>query len=853
MTELVCSFVHLPWLRLGLLHIHAANEFISEKISQKQDKTLPYLLFIVYCAAVTVIQKCGMKVNDGSERVQQNRNHYEPKWKLNITKRIKSVRQEIGKYHEMNKRKEENKNFVKNEKKFYSSLANSNTQSNPQNETPDKENIEQYWSSIWSNGVSHDNNAPWLKGVKEDAEKINPMPDMRITIDDVTTHIKKTINWKAAGIDQIQNFWWKYFPSTHIYLMQFFNEYLDNPDSIPELLTKGKTVLIYKKSDPKQAQNYRPITCLLTVYKLFTSIIKTKVYQHVIDNNILAWEQKGCTAQSYGSKEQVVIDSFIVNQARIKKRNLSMCYIDYAKAYDSIPHTWLMEILKIYKINDNVIRTLEKLMKTWRTKIHLNETTTDEIFFKRGLYQGDSYSSLWFCLAINPLSTILNSMNTGYKVDGTNITHLLYMDDLKLFASSVVNLKKIISVVHSFSEDIRMSFGLDKCKILNMSKGNICVDENEMVSPQIDQMEENEVYKYLGINQHVKIDHTKLKNEFIEVYATKLERVLKTKLNSINLVKAINGWAVACLSYTYGLLKRSQTDLEALDRQTRTLMTKYRIHHPRACVERLYLPRRYGGRGLLNIQKLHNSQVMKIKTYFNKSEVKIHEIVKNHNFEYTALKKEHDEIFTNSNEYVNQAIVTWKKKTLHGKYPQLLDETNTHKENSITYLKKGELYPETEGFITAIQDNVIATKNHQKFIFKTITEDKCRLCKEKGETIDHVIGSCRILANTEYLSRHNQVAKIIYSKLVIQNKILDHVEPYYKLNPEPVIENEEFKIMWDRQIITDKTIDHNRPDIVFQNKSTDETILIEVGIPLSHNLSKVYIEKTRKYKTLKWN
>ncbi|KAL1446181.1 hypothetical protein WDU94_006595 [Cyamophila willieti] len=424
------------------------------------------------------------------------------------------------------------------------------------------------------------------------------------------------------------------------------------------------------------------------------------------------------------------------------------------------------------------------------------------------------------------------------------------MDDLKLFASSVVNLKKIISVVHSFSEDIRMSFGLDKCKILNMSKGKMCVDENEMVSPQIDQMEENELYKYLGINQHVKIDHTKLKNEFIEIYAKKLERVLKTKLNSINLFKAINGWAVASLSYTYGLLKWSQTDLEALDRQTRTLMTKYRIHHPRACVERLYLPRRYGGRGLLNIQKLHNSQVMKIKTYFNKSEVEIHEIVKNHNFEYTALKKEHDEIFNNSNEYVNQAIDTWKKKTLHGKYPQLLDETNTHKENSITYLKKGELYPETEGFITAIQDNVIATKNHQKFILKTLTEDKCRLCKEKGETIDHVIGSCRILANTEYLNRHNQVAKIIYSKLVIQNKILDHVEPYYKLNPEPVIENEEFKVLWDRQIITDKTIDHNKPDIVFQNKATDETILIEVGIPLSHNLSKVYIEKTRKYKNI---
>ncbi|KAI5715211.1 hypothetical protein M8J77_020002 [Diaphorina citri] len=57
-------------------------------------------------------------------------------------------------------------------------------------------------------------------------------------------------------------------------------------------------------------------------------------------------------------------------------------------------------------------------------------------------------------------------------------------------------------------------------------------------------------------------------------------------------------------------------------------------------------------------------------------------------------------------------------------------------------------------------------------------------------------------------------------------------------------------MLWDRQIITDKTIDHNKPDIVLQNKSTDETFLIEIGVPLSHNLSRVYMEKSRKYKNV---
>ncbi|KAL1448095.1 hypothetical protein WDU94_012293 [Cyamophila willieti] len=786
-------------------YINAANELISREMSEKQDKTLPYLLLVVFCAAVTVVQKCGLRISDGNEgRRNETSNEYEPRWKQSISNRIKMIRSRISRYHETNKRKEHNKAFTKNEKKFYSNLDNPTMSTNVTSETPDKTQIERYWSSIWSNDVSHDQNATWLNKIRENADTISPMNEVRITLDDIQSNIKKSINWKAPGIDGIQNFWWKYFPATHVFLMQFFNNYLENPENIPEIFTKGKTVLIYKKNNPLDAQNYRPITCLLTVYKLFTSIIKNKVYEHVIENNILAWEQKGCTTKSYGSKEQIVIDSFIMNQARIKNRNLSTCYVDYAKAYDSVPHTWLLEVLRIYKVNNNVITTLQKLMTNWKTKIHLNDIVTDDITFKRGLYQGDSYSSLWFCLAINPLSTILNTLNTGYKMEGMKITHLLFMDDLKLFASSVVNLKKMISVVHDFSEDIQMKFGLDKCKILNMIRGKHSTDPDEIVSPKIEQMNETEVYRYLGINQNVKIDHTKLKNEFKETYSMRLEKVLKTKLNSTNLIKAINSWAIASLSYTYGILKWSQTDLETLDRLTRTTMTKHRVHHPRACVERLYVPRRNGGRGLLNIQKLHNAQVIKMKNYFNNSDNPMHEILKNNNFDYLALKQDHEERFSNNNEYVNQAVDTWKKKTLHGKYPQLLDEPKIHKENSITYLRKGELYPETEGFITAIQDSVIATKNHQKFIFKTITDDKCRLCKEKSETIEHVIGSCKILANTEYLNRHNQVAKIIYSKLIIQNKIKDYVEPYYKLNPEPVLENDQFKILWDRQIITDK-------------------------------------------------
>ena len=58
------------------------------------------------------------------------------------------------------------------------------------------------------------------------------------------------------------------------------------------------------------------------------------------------------------------------------------------------------------------------------------------------------------------------------------------------------------------------------------------------------------------------------------------------------------------------------TDLENLQTKTKTLLTRYRFHHPRAVKERLTLPRQMGGRGLIDITRLHDKQVKLLQTYF---------------------------------------------------------------------------------------------------------------------------------------------------------------------------------------------------------------------------------------------
>jgi hypothetical protein len=134
-----------------------------------------------------------------------------------------------------------------------------------------------------------------------------------------------------------------------------------------------------------------------------TSCIKVIIYDHCEKLIILNEEQKGCVKESFVCKEQLIIDKLIMEQARKNNRNIYTAFIDYKKAFDSVPHSWLLKIVKIYKINLNLISFLLLVRTFWRTTLNLSINNTKlksgPMQIKQKIYQGDSLSPLWFCLA----------------------------------------------------------------------------------------------------------------------------------------------------------------------------------------------------------------------------------------------------------------------------------------------------------------------------------------------------------------------------------------------------------------------------------------------------------------------
>jgi hypothetical protein len=185
-----------------------------------------------------------------------------------------------------------------------------------------------------------------------------------------------------------------------------------------------------------------------------------------------------------------------------------------------------------------------------------------------------------------------------------------------------------------------------------------------------------------------------------------------------------------------------------------------------------------GGRGLTDITWLHDKQVHLLQTYFLNKQIALphHAAVVQADGRYTPLDlfyANESELATDE-EYTNKIKRQWSQKALHGQHPYDLSQEHVDIEASNKRLTSADLFTETEGFLTAIQDQVILTRNYKKYILKQPNMDElCRRCEKELETIQHITAACEQLAPTEYLKRNDGLAKIIHQKLAEAAELIE--------------------------------------------------------------------------------
>ena len=169
-------------------------------------------------------------------------------------------------------------------------------------------------------------------------------------------------------------------------------------------------------------------------------------------------------------------------------------------------------------------------MKSWKTILHLNHDkenmTSRPIEIKSGTYKGDSLSPLVFCLALARLSSLLKKSGYGYNIPNGGISHLFYMGDVYINVKNDDEQTGLLRTIESFSEDIGMDFGLDKCVKVPFKRGwladssNIELDVNTVTKG----LGKEGTYQYLGVSEEG-IQNSQMKRKIRKEYYRRIRMV----------------------------------------------------------------------------------------------------------------------------------------------------------------------------------------------------------------------------------------------------------------------------------------------------------------------------------------
>ena len=272
-------------------------------------------------------------------------------------------------------------------------------------------------------------------------------------------------------------------------------------------------------------------------------------------------------------------------------------------------------------------------------------------------------------------------------------------------------------------------------------------------------------------------------------------------------------------------------------------MNMHKALHPRDDVDRLYVSRKEGGRGLASIEDTVVASIQRVGDYIEKHERGI----------ITTIRVDTDNTI---NERMTTRKQKWEGKQLYGRFKRLIN--NISHQKIWTWLRKGNLTRETESLLITPKDNAIRTNHIKAKIDKTQQNSKFRLCGDRDETINHLISECSKLAQKEYKARHDWVGKVIHWEMCRKFQF-DHTIKWYMHNPAPVLENDSHKLLWDFNIQTDHLIPARRPDLIIINKRKRICKNVDFAVPADHwiNLKESakkdkYLDLARELKKL-WN
>ena len=353
--------------------------------------------------------------------------------------------------------------------------------------------------------VSHSNFYNHFKSILNSNRPVNIPPDNheegKLDYEFTTEELKKGCsilkNGKATGMDNLSNEMIKCFTENYPLLtIKLFNSILKSNKTILDW-TIGMITPIHKQGSKSEPNNYRGISLLSCFGKLFMALLNNRLLNYAISNKIISPNQLGFLPGNRISDAHIIIHNLIQNQCHKNNSRIYSCFIDFSKAFDTIPRDKLLHKLLKYDIKGNFFNTIKNIYCNDKACIKINnEEVTDTFDINQGVKQGCITSPLLFNIYMSDLSKILDSDLNETNPNSEHPSCLIWADDIVIFSENEEGLNKMLKSMEKYCEENELVLNIDKTKCMIFNKSGRLI--RKYFSFHDTKLETVRSYKYLG-------------------------------------------------------------------------------------------------------------------------------------------------------------------------------------------------------------------------------------------------------------------------------------------------------------------------------------------------------------------
>ena len=295
--------------------------------------------------------------------------------------------------------------------------------------------------------------------------------DFPVTEEELKIATKILKAGKGTGIDTLRNEMLR--PLVELYpqlILKSFNDIIIQEKDLCKDWLHSLITAIHKKGAKDDPGNYRGISLMSCLGKLFLTVINNRLIKHCLENGLLSPAQLGFVAGNRTSDPHIILHNLIQKYCHKKNQKMFGCFVDFSKAFDTVPRDILLKKLKEKGIDGRVLEIIKALYLHDTASVKIGKSFSPPFVTNIGVRQGCVLSPLLFNLFLADLQPILHECDDNAKIDdAVDISCLLWADDILMFSKSEEGLQRKLDKLEKYCTNNKLTVNTDKtqCMVFN--------------------------------------------------------------------------------------------------------------------------------------------------------------------------------------------------------------------------------------------------------------------------------------------------------------------------------------------------------------------------------------------------